>query len=55
MIFSANPGRRGLYHPSAETDSCGVAMVADIAGRRSHDIVADGLTALANLEHRGAA
>jgi len=55
MIFSADPGRRGLYDPAAEADSCGVAMVADIAGRRSHDIVADGITALANLEHRGAA
>ncbi|HEY4457632.1 MAG TPA: glutamate synthase central domain-containing protein, partial [Pseudonocardiaceae bacterium] len=30
-------------------------MVADIQGRRSHGIVADALTALANLEHRGAA
>lgn len=55
MIFSADPGKRGLYDPAAEADSCGVAMVADIAGRRSHEIVADGLTALANLEHRGAA
>ena len=33
----------------------GVAMVADIKGRRSHSIVADGLTALEHLEHRGAA
>jgi glutamate synthase (NADPH/NADH) large chain len=32
-----------------------VAIVADIRGRRSHSIVVDGLTALANLEHRGAA
>ena len=54
-IFSALPGRQGLYDPSAERDACGVAMVADIKGRRSHGIVVDALTALANLEHRGAA
>ncbi|HWD06392.1 MAG TPA: glutamate synthase large subunit [Amycolatopsis sp.] len=55
MIFSANPGKQGLYDPASEQDSCGVAMVADVKGRRSHGIVTDGLTALANLEHRGAA
>ncbi|WP_158842967.1 glutamate synthase large subunit [Saccharothrix deserti] len=55
MIFSAIPSPQGLYDPAAERDACGVAMVADIKGRRSHDIVVDALTALANLEHRGAA
>jgi len=55
MIFSANPGKQGLYDPATEQDSCGVAMVADIRGRRSHRIVTDGLTALTNLDHRGAA
>ncbi|QFZ22517.1 glutamate synthase large subunit [Saccharothrix syringae] len=55
MIFSAIPSPQGLYDPTAERDACGVAMVADIKGRRSHDIVVDALTALANLEHRGAA
>ncbi|SDO10043.1 glutamate synthase large subunit [Lentzea jiangxiensis] len=55
MIFSAIPGPQGLYDPADERDACGVAMVADIQGRRSHGIVSDALTALANLEHRGAA
>ncbi len=55
MIFSAIPGPQGLYDPADERDACGVAMVADIQGRRSHSIVVDALTALANLEHRGAA
>jgi len=55
VIFSAIPERFGLYDPDAERDACGVAMVADIRGRRSHGIVVDALTALANLEHRGAA
>ena len=55
MLFSALPEAQGLYDPRHESDSCGVAMVADIQGRRSHRIVADGLTALEHLEHRGAA
>ncbi|MCV7153182.1 glutamate synthase large subunit [Mycolicibacterium pyrenivorans] len=55
MLFSALPERQGLYDPDNESDSCGVAMVVDIQGRRSHSIVADGLIALEHLEHRGAA
>ncbi|RJQ68557.1 glutamate synthase large subunit [Pseudonocardiaceae bacterium YIM PH 21723] len=55
MIFSALPAAQGLYDPRDERDACGVAMVADIQGRRSHGIVTDALNALANLEHRGAA
>ncbi|WP_027943227.1 glutamate synthase large subunit [Amycolatopsis taiwanensis] len=55
MIFSAIPDRQGLYDPATEQDSCGVAMVADIRGRRSHRTITDGLTALTNLNHRGAA
>ncbi|MEJ2860186.1 glutamate synthase large subunit [Actinomycetospora flava] len=44
----------GLYDPAYEHDACGVAFVADIAGRRDHRTVSRGLTALLNLEHRGA-
>jgi glutamate synthase (NADPH) large chain len=55
MLFSALPEAQGLYDPARESDSCGVAMVADIKGRRSHSIVADGLVALEHLDHRGAA
>ncbi|MGH3980552.1 MAG: glutamate synthase large subunit [Pseudonocardiaceae bacterium] len=55
MIFSTTPSAQGLYDPAHESDSCGVAMVADIQGRRSHGIVSDALAALANLDHRGAA
>ena len=53
MLFSALPHAQGLYDPQRESDSCGVAMITDIQGRRSHAIVADGLTALEHLEHRG--
>ncbi|MFC4004670.1 glutamate synthase large subunit [Prauserella oleivorans] len=55
MIFSAIPSRQGLYDPATEQDSCGVAMVAHVRGIRTHSIVTDGLNALTNLDHRGAA
>ena len=45
---------RGLYDPASERDACGVAFVADLHGRRSHDVVAKGLSALIRLDHRGA-
>ena len=49
------PRSVGLYNPAYEHDACGVAMVVDIHGRRSRDIVDKAITALLNLEHRGAA
>ena len=48
------PSRVGLYNPAFEHDACGVAMVVDMHGRRSRDIVDKAITALLNLEHRGA-
>jgi glutamate synthase (NADPH) large chain len=48
------PEPYGLYDPRFEHDACGVSFVVDIKGRRSHDIVATGVGALCNLEHRGA-
>lgn len=48
------PEPQGLYHPANEHDACGVAMVADVAGRRGHGIVEKALEALCNLDHRGA-
>ena len=52
--LTASPDKQGLYDPANEHDACGVAFVVDIAGRASHDLVEQGLTALRNLEHRGA-
>lgn len=49
------PPRQGLYDPQFEHDACGVAFVADAHGRASRDIVEKGITALVNLDHRGAA
>ena len=48
------PAPQGLYDPANEHDSCGVAFVVDLHGRASRDIVEKGITALVNLEHRGA-
>ncbi|MDD5537712.1 MAG: glutamate synthase large subunit [Candidatus Omnitrophica bacterium] len=48
------PDKQGLYDPAFEHDSCGVGFVVHIKGERSHDIVAQGLTVLDHLSHRGA-
>ncbi|GIJ00452.1 glutamate synthase (NADH) large subunit [Sediminihabitans luteus] len=48
------PGAQGLYDPAAEHDACGVAFVATLRGTPGRDIVDAGLTALLNLDHRGA-
>ncbi|MGN6355511.1 MAG: glutamate synthase large subunit [Parafilimonas sp.] len=44
----------GLYDPSFDRDSCGIGFVADIKGKKSHQTIADALTVLENMEHRGA-
>ncbi len=49
------PPAQGLYDPRFEHDACGVAFVATLTGEASHDIVVQALTALRNLDHRGAA
>src|SRR5215510_121787 len=48
------PEAEGLYDPSLEKDSCGVGFIANIKGKKSHQIVSDALNILCNLEHRGA-
>src|SRR3954467_12709203 len=54
LSAAGNTANRGLYDPAQEKDACGVAFVADLYGRRSHDVVAKGLSALIRLDHRGA-
>ena len=44
----------GLYDPVNEHDACGVAMIATLNKTKNHEIVSKALTALRNLEHRGA-
>lgn len=48
------PPAQGLYDPAFEHDACGVAFVADLHGRSSHDLVEKGISALVHLDHRGA-
>jgi glutamate synthase domain-containing protein 2/glutamate synthase domain-containing protein 1/glutamate synthase domain-containing protein 3 len=45
----------GLYDPSYEHDACGVAFVARLDGKPTHETVRRAVVALENLEHRGAA
>ncbi|MDR2057592.1 MAG: glutamate synthase large subunit [Dysgonamonadaceae bacterium] len=44
----------GLYHPTYEHDACGVGLLVDIHGNKSHDIVEKGLQVLEHMLHRGA-
>ncbi len=48
------PMQQGLYDPRQERDACGVGFVAHIKGKKSHDMVSQGLQILENLTHRGA-
>ncbi len=52
--YSQTPHAQGLYDPKNEKDACGLAMVATLRGTPGHDIVEMALSALRNLEHRGA-
>ena len=45
---------KGLYNPSYEHDACGVGMVVNIHGGKSHELVDNALKVLENMEHRGA-
>ena len=46
--------KQGLYDPTQEHAACGVGMVANIKGERTHKIIEQGLEVLINLGHRGA-
>ena len=54
MNNGALPQKQGLYDPANEHDACGVGFVADIKGRKSREIIQQGLTILDRLTHRGA-
>ena len=55
MVLKSNyPAPTGLYDAANEHDACGVAMVATLNKVATHEIVEKALTALRNLEHRGA-
>ena len=52
--YIPNLTKQGLYDPQFEHEACGVGLVANIKGVKSHSIVEQGLEVLCNLEHRGA-
>ena len=43
---------KGLYDPQFEHDNCGIGAIIDVKGRASHQLVADALSIVENLEHR---
>ncbi len=46
--------QQGLYNAAYEHDACGVGMVVNIHGNKSHELVDNALRVLENMEHRGA-
>src|SRR3990172_3769909 len=51
---SLPPAKQGLYDPRFEHDACGIGFVVNIKGKKSRHVVEQVLTALQNLDHRGA-
>jgi glutamate synthase (NADPH/NADH) large chain len=48
------PPPQGLYDPVNEHDACGIGFVANMHGKKSHELVGMGLEILTKLDHRGA-
>ncbi|MDD3037301.1 MAG: glutamate synthase subunit alpha, partial [Bacteroides sp.] len=53
-IYQQQPQEAGLYDSAYEHDACGVGMLANIHGEKSHDVVESALKVLENMRHRGA-
>ena len=47
------PEQQGLYDPQFEHDNCGIGFIADIKGKKSHQIINDAIQILEKLAHRG--
>lgn len=52
--YQRQPRQLGLYDASNEHDACGVGMLVNIHGGKSHDLVESALKVLENMRHRGA-
>ena len=52
--YDATPGMTGLYNSCHEHDACGVGMLVNIHGDKSHELVDSALKVLENMKHRGA-
>ncbi len=48
-----HPKAQGLYDPANEHENCGIGLIVDMKGRKSHDIVKGALDICVNLDHRG--
>ena len=48
------PEKAGLYRSAFEHDNCGIGFVANLKGKKSHNIIQRGLETLVNMTHRGA-
>ena len=54
LPYQRQPEQQGLYDAANEHDACGVGMMVNIHGEKSHDIVESALKVLENMRHRGA-
>lgn len=52
--YQRQPKQLGLYEASHEHDACGVGMLVNIQGGKSHELVESALKVLENIRHRGA-
>ena len=52
--YQRQPKQLGLYEASQEHDACGVGMLVNIQGGKSHELVESALKVLENMRHRGA-
>lgn len=53
MTRNGFPKQQGLYRPDFEHEACGIGMIANINGKKTHNIVQNAINILCNLEHRG--
>jgi glutamate synthase (NADPH/NADH) large chain/glutamate synthase (ferredoxin) len=53
MTKTGYPAAQGLYDPEQEHEACGIGMLANINGRKTHGIVQNAINMLCNMEHRG--
>lgn len=51
--WNSQPSAQGLYDPSFERENCGIGLIVDMRGRKSHDIVRGAIEICENLDHRG--
>lgn len=52
--FIRKNAQQGLYNPTNEHDACGVGMIVNLHGAKSHELIDSALKVLENMKHRGA-